>query len=123
MQNNTAPSDRHTPGPWEWTTNYTSSTNEPTWSLIDGTGYGILSCDGIGNSPQGLGGTGHANARLIAVAPELLGTAKSTSVDCSNVAECLRKIGGTECEELASVLDSVVARNEAAIAKAEGRAE
>lgn len=33
-------------------------------------GYGILSCDGVGNSPQGL--NNEANARLIAAAPELL---------------------------------------------------
>lgn len=73
---------KHTPGPWKWTSNYTSSTNEPTWSLIDGTGYGILSCDGIGNSPQGLGDTGHANARLIAAAPELLEAAKEFVRKC-----------------------------------------
>lgn len=61
-----------------------------------------------------------ANARLIAAAPDLKGVAMSASVDCSNVAECLRKIGGTECEELAAILDGVVARNGAAIAKATG---
>ena len=62
---------KHTPGEWYWTDAYPkSSDGERTWSLIGAGGYGILSCDGVGNSPQGL--NNEANARLIAAAPELL---------------------------------------------------
>ncbi|MBA1366795.1 hypothetical protein [Burkholderia gladioli] len=60
-----------TPGPWEWDDRYPSSnTGEKTWSLIGANGYGILSCDGEENSPQGL--NDDANAKLIAAAPELV---------------------------------------------------
>lgn len=60
-----------TPGPWEWDDRYPSSnTGEKTWSLIGADGYGILSCDGVENSPQGL--NDDANAKLIAAAPELV---------------------------------------------------
>lgn len=62
---------KHTPGEWYWTDAYPkSSDGERTWSLIGAGGYGILSCDGVGNSPQGL--NNEANARLIAAAPEML---------------------------------------------------
>jgi hypothetical protein len=64
---------KHTPGPWHWSNRYKTSDNERfTWSLIGANGYGILSCDGEENSPQGLGESGATNARLIAAAPELL---------------------------------------------------
>ncbi|WP_261534367.1 hypothetical protein [Burkholderia multivorans] len=61
---------KHTPGPWYWDDRYpTSSTGEKTWSLIGADGYGILSCDGIENSPQGLNDYG--NAKLIESAPDI----------------------------------------------------
>ncbi|PJO71243.1 hypothetical protein CWD92_16290 [Burkholderia thailandensis] len=61
---------KHTPGPWYWDDRYpTSSTGEKTWSLIGADGYGILSCDGIENSPQGLNDFG--NAMQIAAAPDM----------------------------------------------------
>jgi len=61
----------HTPGPWHWSDRYPMvSSGEKTWSLIGEDGYGILSCDGVENSPQGL--NDEANARLIAAAPDLL---------------------------------------------------
>lgn len=58
-----------TPGPWRWSNRYSDSQQRETWSLIGADGYGILSCDGTANSPQGLGDT--ANAPLIAAAPDL----------------------------------------------------
>jgi len=62
----------HTKGPWKWTREYRDSIGDEAFSLIGEAGYGILSCDGAGNSPQMLGKSGQANARLIAAAPELL---------------------------------------------------
>lgn len=63
---------KHTPGPWYWSPDYKTGDGRATWSLIGSDGYGILSCDGEENSPQGLGLSGGANARLIAAAPEML---------------------------------------------------
>lgn len=60
---------KFTPGPWRWTDEYTSGDGSRTWSLIGARGYGILSCDGTGNSPQGLGD--EANAYLISAAPDM----------------------------------------------------
>lgn len=72
---------KHTPGEWYWTDAYPkSSDGERTWSLIGAGGYGILSCDGVGNSPQGL--NNEANARLIAAAPELLEALKLVIRTC-----------------------------------------
>lgn len=63
----------HTPGPWSWSFDYTTSDGRKTFSLVcDQYEYGILSCDGEENSPQCLGPQGEADARLIAAAPELL---------------------------------------------------
>ena len=61
---------KYTPGPWYWDDRYPASEGRKTWSLIGADGYGILSCDGEENSPQGL--NDHANGRLIAAAPDLL---------------------------------------------------
>lgn len=61
----------YTPGPWHWSDGYRASDGRRTWSLVsEKTGYGILSCDGVANSPQGLCDPG--NADLIASAPTLL---------------------------------------------------
>lgn len=60
----------YTAGPWIWSNLYQASDGRETWSLVNKGGYGILSCDGTGNAPQGLGDEG--NARLIAAAPDLL---------------------------------------------------
>lgn len=66
-------STKHTKGPWVWSDKFKTFDNERnTWSLLGEGGYGILSCDGDANSPQCLGASGEANARLIAAAPELL---------------------------------------------------
>ena len=60
----------HTPGPWKWSSGYETIDGRPTWSLVGETdGYGILSCDGEENSPQGM--NDEANARLIAAAPTM----------------------------------------------------
>jgi hypothetical protein len=60
----------HTPRPWRWSDAYPATNDRYTWSLIGGGGYGVLSCDGHPNSPQGL--CDESNARLIAAAPDLL---------------------------------------------------
>lgn len=63
-----------TPGPWVWTSKHETEDGRPTWSLVsygDG-GYGVLSCDGVANSPHGLPEY-PKNAHLIATAPELYG--------------------------------------------------
>ena len=41
-----------TAGPWRWSDEFKTRDNDETWSLLGGGGYGILSCDGCGNSPQ-----------------------------------------------------------------------
>lgn len=63
------PQEKWTQGPWQWSSAFTTQDDRPTWSLIGSDGYGILSCDGIGNAPQGLGDK--VNASLIAAAPDL----------------------------------------------------
>lgn len=59
---------QHTPGPWHWSHEYKNSLGEPTWSILDSTGFGVLSCDEP-NSPQNVN---QADAALIAAAPCLL---------------------------------------------------
>lgn len=58
-----------TRGPWKWSRQYQTYDGRSTYSLLGANGYGILSCDGEGNSPHGLGD--HGNANLIAAAPAL----------------------------------------------------
>ncbi|MGU1528618.1 hypothetical protein ACSEOK_26890 [Pseudomonas aeruginosa] len=63
----------HTPGPWKWSESYKTEDGRETFTLVcENYEYGILSCDGLGNSPQSLGPQGMADAKLIAAAPELL---------------------------------------------------
>lgn len=63
----------HTPGPWEWSESYKTEDGRETFTLVcENYEYGILSCDGLGNSPQSLGPQGMADAKLIVAAPELL---------------------------------------------------
>ena len=79
---------KHTPGPWYWSHDYKTCDGRATWSLIGSDGYGILSCDGEENSPQGL--NDGANARLIAAAPELLEALKAVlanSLDSKGLAD------------------------------------
>ncbi|WP_186268090.1 hypothetical protein [Burkholderia gladioli] len=95
-----------TPGPWGWDDRYPSSnTGEKTWSLIGANGYGILSCDGEENSPQGL--NDDANAKLIAAAPELVEALRRTL-------QLLTDMGAPEEPEDAEVLEAA----RAALAKA-----
>lgn len=63
---------KHTPGPWRWSNAYDATNGEKTWSLLGNGDYGILSCDGVSNSPQCLGRTGISDADLIAAAPDML---------------------------------------------------
>lgn len=63
----------HTPGPWKWTESFETEDGRETFTLVcEKYEYGILSCDGLGNSPQSLGPQGEADAKLIVAAPELL---------------------------------------------------
>ncbi|HCE6244632.1 hypothetical protein [Pseudomonas aeruginosa] len=63
----------HTPGPWKWSESYKTEDGRETFTLVcENYEYGILSCDGLGNSPQSLGPQGLADAKLIVAAPELL---------------------------------------------------
>lgn len=68
----------HTPGPWSWSGAFSARDGSSTESLLGAGGYGVLSCDGLGNSPR------EADARLIAAAPELLAAliAMRTMMDC-----------------------------------------
>lgn len=51
---------------WKWTDEYKTRSGDRTWSLvIDYPSFGILSCDGIGNSPS-------AEYRALIVAAPLL---------------------------------------------------
>jgi len=59
---------KHTMGKWFWSDAYRTTYNERALSLIGADGYGILSCNGMANSPS------KADARLIAQSPELLKT-------------------------------------------------
>ena len=59
---------KHTPGLWFWSDAYRTTYNEPTLSLVGANGYGILSCDGMANSPS------KADALLIEHSPDLLET-------------------------------------------------
>lgn len=63
---------KHTQGPWLWTKKYPASNGEETWTLVGAGDYGILSCDGLSNSPQSIGRTGIYDADLIAAAPDML---------------------------------------------------
>lgn len=44
---------KHTEGPFYWSDSYKDSRGDRTWSLIGDSGFGILSCDGMANSPNG----------------------------------------------------------------------
>lgn len=58
----------HTTGPWRWSDQYLTADGRETWSLLGEDGFGILSCDGKGNSPQEVRPGG---AVLLESAPEL----------------------------------------------------
>lgn len=100
---------KHTPGPWEWTNEFKTTDNRQTYSLLGKNGYGILSCDGLENSPQCFGGTeGTANAHLIAAAPDLL--------------EALIKLRKVAAEMGTDpVIREAIEQSDAAIAKAVGK--
>lgn len=90
---------KHTPGPWQWTQHF-----DPTISIYkDGFGQ-------IARLYDSSAGTGKANARLIAAAPDLLDALKTI----------VEVIGNTEYGEIDRKLAVKDAR--AAIAKATGGA-
>ncbi len=81
---------KFTPGPWYWSDRFEASARRETWSLLGENGYGILSCDGAANSPQGL--HDQANARLIAAAPDLLeALSQDFHADSCGCTRCLIK--------------------------------
>lgn len=43
---------KHTPGLVDWSNEYKTCDDRPTLSLVSDAGYGILSCDGLPNSPN-----------------------------------------------------------------------
>lgn len=59
---------KHTLGPWRWTNMYEARDGSKTWTLMGPDGDGILSCDGLWNSPQRCS---PQNAELIRSAPEM----------------------------------------------------
>lgn len=79
----------YTPGPWSWSDEYQTVAGESTWSLIGQGGYGILSCDGLANSPSEFH---ESNARLIAAAPELLEALEEIAEYPENDAQELMRI-------------------------------
>jgi hypothetical protein len=97
---------KHTPGPWYWSDNYPTLDGRSNWSLIGADGYGVLCCDGVENSPQGL--NDNKNADLIAAAPELLEALKHA-------------VGWADGDDAIRRLDVDLMR--AAITKATGAAE
>ena len=113
---------KHTPGPWDWSFRYTTEDSRSTWTLLGDGGYGILSCDGEGNSPQGIGD--EANARLIAAAPDLLdaqmmGTGLDTPDFLNWVADRLVHVyGESENVDFVISLRARASAGRAAIAKA-----
>lgn len=108
----------HTPGPWHWSDRYLMvGSGERTWSLIGDDGYGILSCNGVENSPQGLNDV--ANARLISYAPDLLESLKELQKFYSKIWD--RVDGGIFLmEEHVDAFEKAVEKASTAIAKATG---
>lgn len=96
---------KNTPSPWKWTTEFTSSDGRETYSLVSEGGFGILSCDGFGNSPQTCNS---ADALLIVSAPELLEALKGI-IECGK-----RDLSNPKYEGYFTTA-------KAAIAKAEGK--
>lgn len=109
---------KHTPGPWYWDDRYPASEGRKTWSLIGANGYGILSCDGEENSPQGL--NDHVNACLIAAAPELLEAAEAALKALEAIADEMT-VGDRYTNAGQHLLDALTPCRDA-IAKATGAA-
>lgn len=106
-----------TKGPWRWSHQFSTADGSPTWSLLGADNYGILSCDGDANSPQGLGDVG--NACLISASPDM--------------AEALEPIAAIDIDHIADLPDDDrvvhlkvgirlgdIRRARAALAKAKG---
>jgi hypothetical protein len=105
---------KHTPGPWRWTNEFRTRDNSITESLIGHEGYGIMSCDGLPNSPK------RANARLIAASPQMLKALRRIALEAEAVASILEEVGEsvTGCKKRAQWIADW---SREAIAKAEGR--
>ena len=108
---------KHTPGPWRWSNQYLIADRCETWSLLGADGCRILWCGGSANLPQGV--FDHANARLIAAAPELLNAAESMlfSIPSQRRDVAYRQL---TIEQKVAKYDAAVAGLRAAIAKAKG---
>jgi hypothetical protein len=109
--------DKDIHSPWHWTDQYLDSRNEKTMTLVGADGYGILSCDGMINSPQGLGD--HRIASLIKAAPDILAAlariAEHTDPDAEEE--------NYRADDREGCLDAVYAIAKAAIAQTEGGAK
>jgi hypothetical protein len=110
---------KHTPKPWYWSDAYQTRDLSATWSLIGKGGFGILSCDGNGNSPPELN---KYDGYLIAEAPELLDCLAETNKDLAvlrgNVFDAAKT--NLKFEGMSDLIDQLIERNKAAIAKATG---
>jgi hypothetical protein len=100
----------HTPGPWEVWTDPGIETRDLSVGPVNG---GVAVADIVTTNAHGIAtaesiGTGHANARLIAAAPELLEALEA-------IANCLSSISYT-----GEVWDNELAAARAIIAKAKG---
>jgi len=93
----------HTPGPWE------AESDLSVWAL--GGGIKVAGACGTGG---GLTAEDHANARLIAAAPELLTALRELRDECDAAQ-------GPELRQCGSAWRALMESADAAIAKAEGR--
>jgi hypothetical protein len=83
-----------TRGPWRWSDKYPTEDGRRNWSLLgDKHGYGILCCDGEGNSPQGIGDP--ENARRIARVPTLEAEVLRLTEERAALAEELARMRGS----------------------------
>ncbi|HEJ6002042.1 TPA: hypothetical protein SL812_003336 [Pseudomonas aeruginosa] len=113
----------HTPGPWKWTESFKTEDGRETFSLVcEKYVYGILSCDGLGNSPQSLGPQGEADAKLIVAAPELLEACQAFSRLYACLWDVVEPSGsGFLSPESVKEYDAIHELMNAAIAKATGQ--
>jgi len=87
---------KHTPGPWQWTQHF-----DPTISIYkDGFGQ-------IARLYDSSAGTGKANARLIAAAPDLLADLQEA---CDRIEDLVSRLGGTDPEKATESYRATIAK-------------
>lgn len=102
---------KHLPGPWRWSDDSPARNGDYTLSLVDADDWGILSCDGIENSPR------DSDAALIAAAPDLLEAAEGIEVVYAELGSALPGIVNTPSFDL---VVAAVKRAREAVKKAKG---